>query len=887
MNRLLAVAVALAGSWAVHAGAQSDPAPAPPAEPPAELDPPTETETPTTVEAAAAPEPTPEPSGTFVLLVDEGARVTADDDLTDHVLTLEFWRQEGLLATQLRGLEIAGLNSFTIVPGKRSGQRLDLRLDPDVLSANIVRRGRTRLEITLSSSRFDGAAVRVKAARAAAPRVLEGEDEPLSSILAEPLVAPPRWVLLEPFYFPLGADSPLREPVHRELRPREWGFVPPVIRDAWRSNETVREAVSMAEQGDPRAAAGTLHALETPDDATRVLLALARGWIWGRSLEGGGTANDAVAAEAYQLAAALAPDAPWEPWARGRAAYHYERSRQWDEALIHYQYAIEGGPEHRERPYWELGVGVTQLGRGRFAEGLAAIERAAGQIPVEDEDNRFEARLAVLFALHANGDYARAGRVLDLLFEEHPVEANDPRWTVPWALVLLDAGRAAQAVPWLERVEVTAQRRVRREHARWWSHEAALAMGDLKEARLALRRILEQTPGSALVPLAKLRLRVLDLLAQEPDKRETGWPAFGITLRELAQEWPFTALEDEALSMAAQIFFTSGLLGDGLSLYAWIEARTDTVGGATAYEEVVCRYAPVWFQELRASGEYVAALGVWSQFLEGPEMQSCVDPRARAEAAATALTAGLPDLALRWLGQAVAEGRGGANDTSNLITMSRVYLEEGRADAARRTLEFIENSDLPTDEGELAAAWGELLLADGEPADAVKRFDRAIRAAGTSVRGRGAIPSLRYWRGLARHAAELEGAEADLVYGLENGGTEDIVGGWLRVAGIRQELAIEASDTRWAPRTDAGRALWESVLAVAELAEEAGAADELARAVRWHRASALVALGKTDDGLALLDELGQTEDAWGLLARQRRGSLDLERSIDEGTSGPP
>ncbi len=863
MNRLLAVAVALTVSWAVPVAAQTPSA-----------------------EIADVPAPAAEPSNIFVLLVDEGARITADEDLSDHVLTLEFWRQEGLLATQLRGLQVDGLNSFTIVPGRRSGQRLDLRLDPEVLSANIVRRGRTRLEITLSTSQFDGAAVRVKAAREAAPRVLEGEDEQLSTILAEPLTAPPRWVLLEPFYFPLGADSPLREPVHRDLRPRHWGFVPPVIRDAWRSNETVREAVSMAEQGDPSAAARTLHGLKTPDDATRVLLALARGWIWGRPFDGGGTANDGVAAEAFQLAAALAPDAPWEPWARGRAGYHYERSQQWDEALVHYQQAITRGPDHRERPYWELGVGVTQLGRGRLDEGLASIERAAGQIPIEDEDNRFEARLAVLFALHANGDYARAGRVLDLLFEEHPVEANDPRWTVPWSLVLLDAGRAAQAMPWLERVEVTAQRRVRREHARWWSHEAALAMGDLKEARLALRRILEQTPGSALVPLARLRLRVLDLLALEPDKREIGWPTFGITLRELAQEWPFTVLEDEALSMAAQVFFTSGLLGDGLSLYAWIEARTDTVGGATAYEEVVCRYAPVWFQELRAAGEYVAALGVWTRFLEGPEMQACVDPRARAEAAATALTAGLPDLALRWLGQAVAEGRGGGNDTSNLVTMGRVYLDEGRPDAARRTLEFIENSDLPTDAGELAAAWGELLLADDEPAKAVKRFDAALRAAGTSVRGRGTIPSLRYWRGLARLAAELEGAEEDLVYGLENGGTEDSVGGWLRVTGIRQDLAVEASDARWTPRTEAGRALWESVLAGAKLAEEAGAADAPARAARWHRASALVALGETDEGVAILEELGQTEDAWGLLARQRRGSLALEETLDEGTSAP-
>ena len=843
------------------------------------------------VSAQADPEPDaallPDTSGALVLLVDEAARITADDDVSDHVFTLQLWRQEGPLAPQLRGLEVRGLRSFSVVPGARSGLRLDLRLEPDIRSASVVRRGRTRLEIHLSTQLYEGAAVRVRAAKAAAPRALEGEDAALAAVLSEPLMSPPRWLHMEPFYFPLGTDSPLREPVSRDLRPRSWGFVPPVVRDAWKSNPVVREAVSEAEQGDPMAAARALRGLPTPDDATRVLLALARGWVWAQALPDGTAAGDSFAAEAFQLAAALAPDAAWAPWARGRAGYHYERQRLWDEALIHYRQAIVGGPEHRERPYWELGVGMSLLGRGRTAEGLAAVERAAGQIPESDTANRFEARLAVLFALHASGDVARAARVLELLLEEHPVTTNDAQWSVPWALVLLDAGRPAQAVPWIERIEVGAQRRVRREHARWWRHEAALAMGDMKEARLALRRILEQTPGSALVPLARLRLRVLDLLATAPDKRETSWPQLGVTLRELAQEWPFTPLEDEALSMAAQIFLASGLLQDGLSLYGWIEGRTASNGGATAFEEVVCRYAPASFQELRAAGEYVAALGVWSGFLEEPEMQGCVDPRTHAEAAATALTAGLPDLALRWLGQAVAEGRGGADDASNLITMSGVYLAEGRPEAARRTLDFIENSDLPKDQGQLAAAWGELLLADGEPAKAVTRFDDALRAAGTSVRGRSGIPSLRYRRGLARLAAKLEGAEVDLVYGLENGGAADPPGGWLHVAGIRQTAAQQGSDTRWRPKTDAARALWQSVLEAVERAEAAGAQGEQGRAANWHRASASVALGQDAEALALLEELEQVEDAWGLLARQRKGSLAFEKTMDEGTDRAP
>ena len=831
-----------------------------------------------------APEST---SGVFVLELDADTRVTADNDLTDHVLSLSFWRQDRPLATQLRGLQVEGLRSFTLVPGTVSGERLDLQLDPSVKSASVVRRGRTRLEITLSDQLYAGAAVRLRAAKDATVAPLEGEDAHLAEILAEPLVEPARFVHLAPFWFSLGTDSPLREPIGREPRPRTWGFVPPVIRDAWRAHADVAEAISQAEQGAPKAAARALHGFDTPDDATRVLLALARGWVWAQPLDNAGPADDGLAAEAFQLAAALAPDAPWEPWARGRAGYHYERQRQWDEALIHYRRAIQGAPDHRERPYWELGVGMSLLGRGRTAEGLEQLTTSLGQIPLEDDLNRFEARLAVLFALHRTGDPARAARVLDLLLEQHPVQANHPSWMVPWSLILLDAGRPAQAIPWLERMETTSKRRVRREHARWWRQEAALATGDLKEARLGLRRILEQTPGSALVPLAKLRLRLLDLLATEPDKRETTWPELGVTLRELAQEWPFTVLEDEALSLAAQVFLDSGLLGDGLSLYSWVEKRTPSIGGATAYETVVCRFAPINFQELRAAGEHVAALGVWTEFLDTPQMQACVDPRARAEAVATALTAGLPDLALRWLGRSVAEGRGGADDAANLTEMAGVYLREGRPEAARRTLDFIENSDLPKDRGQLAAAWGDLAVVEGEHAQAVKRYDEAIRHAGTTVRSRASIPSLRYRRGLARHAAKLPDAEPDLVFGLEEGGTEDLGGGWLRVAGMRQVRAEEGSDARWTPKTPAARAVWDTVLEAATQAEAHASTPDQERAASWHRASALLALGQDDEALALLEQLEQSQDAWGLLARQRKGSLGFERTLDDETVKVP
>lgn len=825
--------------------------------------------------------------GVLRFQIDEGCRIVIDHDITDRVLTIQFWRQSGSLAAQLSRSEASGLSSFSVISRSRGGQQLDLRLDDAVRGTEVVRRGADILEIQFSSQLFAGAAVRVEQREAIERSLAEGTspDKELQSILDETLPGAPDWIEVSPFYFPVGMTSPVHEKVLYESEGRRWGFVPTIVRAAWATDEVIRNAVSMAEAGQPTEAAGTLHRFPTGDDAARTLLALARGWIWSQAI--GGTTKPASpgrASEALQLAASLAPKAPWAPWALGRAAYNLEWEMRYDESMLLYKQAITAAPHHTERPHWEVGSGVSLIGRGRYDEGIRQITEWLGGMGPHEEDFVFEARRAVLYALWEAGEPERAARVLDLLRQRHPTRATETARAVQWAVLQLEAGRYAEALPHLAIIEDTADRRVVRERARWWAHEAALGSGSQLEARRALRRLIEKTPGSALGPLAKVRLQTLDLLGTEPKDRKMSWPQLALVFAREAMLWPNTVLELEALSMTAQIYFDSGLLEDGLHLYSWIENRGGVRGGATAFDALVCLYAPIAFKSLRARGHTIAALGIWRTYLEGPEQQACVDPQIRAEAASTALTSDLPDLALNWLGKTVAEGQSATEDAANLITMANVYLQEGRPKAARRTLRFVESSKLPADPGKIAEAWGDVLLAEEKPAEAAEFYDTAIREAGRTVKRRAQIPNLRMSRGTAHLQADnIESAEEDIVYALQNDGTDSVARGWLVVADIRQERAEARSDPSFRPNGADGQAAWQATLEAADLALAADPLPGQARAATWHRASALLGLEELQKADELMAKLAQETDAWGLLAKNRRSSLQLEREMDDRT----
>jgi len=807
------------------------------------------------------------------------ARISQEGDTDDQVLSLLLSRQGDPLASQLRGIAAAGLESWSVVPLGRGFQRLDLRLTPAVRGTQVVRRAGSVVEVQLSSRLFAGAASQARPA--AAPT--EGQpDVALTAVLNQTVVRAPTTVALDPLLLPIGAAGPVRAEFPFEPPARTWGRVPTVIREAWDADELLRKAVRTAEEGNPSAGARSLHGYPASDDAHRALLALARGWIWSQPTPPGRRAASAgLAGEAFHLAAAFAPDAPWAPWAHARAAYHRELEHRFDEALLLYRRALDEAPDHPERPYWEVGAGISAIGRGDADVGLVRIARWLGGAAAFEQDFVFEARRVVLHALWSNGEPARAARLLDLLRSEHPALATHPRFAQEWGLLMLDAGRYPEAKLHLEELERRSSR-VERERTRWWLHEAALGSLDILESRRALRRLMEQTPATTLGPLARLRLRTLDLWSAEPDKREMGWAEFSVVMQQEAQHWPHTSVEREALSLAAQVWFSSGLVEDALRLYAWVEERGGPENGAVAYSELACTYAPATFESLLDRGHTLAALGIWREHLEDGSMRACGAPNLRLRAAQGALDAGLPDLAVSWLGYAVAQGQPAEQDGIYLMLMARAYLAARNVAAAERTLRFIANEDLPHDALTMAEITGALRVAQSDWEGAASAFDDAVRVA-TASRALDRIPQLQIARGRALAAADNgRRAETDLVAGLAKDGSDDVAGDWVLVARIRHERADDG--TSWTEPGLPAQDAWEGTLAAADaaLAEEPTGPTE--RAARWHRAAALVALGQQDDGAAALSELAKTEDAWGLLARERLTALTLAAELDASTA---
>lgn len=811
------------------------------------------------------------------------ARISQEDGANDLVLSLKFSRQGEPLAPQLRGVDAAGLESWSVVPLGRGVQRLDLRLSPTVKGTQVVRRAGSVIEVQLSSTLYAGSARRAQVAAADATPVEGTPDVALSGILAETLTEAPTTVALDPLLLPIGAAGPLREEVAFTPPALSWGRVPDVIRDAWDADPTLKEAIRRAEEGDPRGAAKLLHGYPARDDAHHALLALARGWVWAQPVPPGRhPASAGLAGEAFHLAAAFAPDAPWASWASARAGYHQTLEHRYDEALLLYRRALDTAPDHPERPYWEVGAGIAAVGRGRDDEGLVRIARWLGGVEEFEQDFVFEARRVVLHALWANGEAARAARVLDLLRGDHPTLATHPTLAQEWGLLMLDAGRYPEAKLHLEELE-RGSSRVQRERTRWWLHEAALGSLDVVEARRALRRLLEDTPASTLGPLAKLRLRTLDLWSTEPEKREMGWPEFSLLMQQEAQQWPHTSIEREALSLTAQVWFSSGLVEDALRLYAWVEERGGPEHGATAYEQLICAYAPATFASLLDQGHTLAALGVWREHLEGGAMRSCGASDLRLRAARGALDAGLPDLAVRWLGQAVSQGQTPEQDGAHLLLMARAYLDGRNLAAAARTLRFIANEELPRSALEEAELFGALRVAEGDFAGAAAAYDDAIRAANAEPATRGRIPSLQIARGRAlARADDGRRAESDLIAGLTKEGSDDVAADWLLVATIRHERA-DASGA-WTDPSLTAQDAWEGARDAADAVLAAEPDPNQERAARWHRAAALVALGAQEEGRAALEELAKTEDAWGLLARERVTALTVAQELDERTA---
>jgi len=805
------------------------------------------------------------PYGRLVLRVSPDALVTAESRIDAGVFRLSITQQREVVGPQIAKSISPALLSYSIVPISAHAMRLDLRLNPGVRGVSVNRPEATRLEVNFEEHKFSGRAVDLAARREGAAAVAtkaSWEDQPVAQLLSAPGFKSLPWVEWQGVYLAVGAASPVRLAMPLRIRPYAFGTVPIEVEKAWNRKSLLKEAVMLAELGDAVTAGQSLTGLPAGKDSSRALVALARGYVWSRTLDSGQPVYAGRAADAYVLAAGLMPKADWAPWARGQAAYLLSQDRRFVEAMLQARKAIEAAPESPERPYWELVRGFSQIHLGDEGPGMTTVVKAVNGVPPDDAHIHFEARRVVAHSLWSIGEYARASQVVDLLLAEHPVAARSPIWDMLWSRIFLDANRPARALPFLERIEEAATRRVDRIRARWWLHEAALAHRDLDAARTWLRDLLHQTPGSTVVPLARMRLRLLDLLAVEDQegKDRINRQAVALALRAEALAWPHTVVEDEALSTAAQLFIALGLLEDGLNLYRWVENRTPTTGGAIAYQEVVCDSAPKLFDFLRNRGEVTRALGIYRGFLDDLRMHSCVDPQTRSDAASAALAAGLPDLAAKWLGQAIAEGVSRNDAAENLVQLATIYLEEGKIESAAKTLDYLENSRMQRASLRISAARADVLAAQGYYEEAISSYDRAIDRSRSSVRTQAAVPSLTYRRGLAAEkAGDDVQALKDVYAGVAAGGAGDATAGWFHVATLASRLRRDAGD-------------WKIVLRACDELEQAlksspGDSSRL-RGLLWHRSQAQFRLGRTDEAKPGLQDLAVGTDTWALAARQ-------------------
>ena len=810
--------------------------------------------------------------GILELTISSGARVAVGEGIDGGLLRLSLWHQDAALGTQVARARLPAILTYSAVPISRHAVRLDLRLAPEVKGVSVVRASPERLEVHFAEHRFAGHAVRLESRRAAEDADEQDNltpDESLTAILQSPVLEAPAWVEWEPIIWPIGSTSPVQPRLGMDLEPHPFGRIPQEVRQAWAASPTLDTAISLADQGRVIQAARQLGGIPIKDDAFRATVALARAFIWSRPLSDGEPVQAGKAADAFLLAALLQPEASWSPWARGQAAYHFGRELRLREAVRQYEAAIAAAPEHPERALWEVGLGLVRLQLDHKTDGIDRIAGALGGITGMADDARFSARRAVAHALWEDGEYGLAAAVVDLLLADHPELARAARHDMRWARYYFDAGRSASALPFLERLEAGAVRRVDRDRARWWLHEAALSHRDSMEARKWLRRLQDDSPTSTLVPLVRLRLEVLDALDSEGKDPTLTWQQVALHMREAALRWPHTPVEDEALSLTAQLFAELGLLEDSLTMLRWVEERTPSTGGAIAYDHLVCEAAPRTFHELRGRGELTRALGIYRGFLDRPEMHGCIDVTTRTDAASTAMAAGLPGLASRWLGQAIAEGTGGTEEARNLVALAEVYLAEGKVDAAQQTLEYLEDSELPPLPGLVEAAWGDVHLAKQRWQEAEEAFDEALGLVGESVRTRSLQPSLIYRRGLAREGlGQHRAAAADLRAGVAAGGAKDPAIGWLRVASAEIRIASSGDEL-------------EEVLLACDAADEADATGSQGRPIAWYRSRALAGLERGDEVSAILAELATGTDSWALLAQEAVAAAEFDATVDE------
>jgi tetratricopeptide (TPR) repeat protein len=810
----------------------------------------------------ASPAQAGELLGELVLEIDENARVTAQPRPRDGRFVFSVSRQGTGLTYQLLQASHPLILHWASLPRTGTAEWIELRLADGVQGVFLERPTSRRLVLQFTDTPLAADAMRArnKANRAEADAAQNTRhDQPLLRILQMPLSPAPTVAKVGLFRFPVGANSPVRIAPSSSVRPLPFGTVPEIVRGAWAADQRLAAAIDLADTGKVQDANAKLRPVRMTDDPSRALLSLARGHVWSRVRADGEPAHPSWAAEAYLSAVGLYPDAPWSPWARGQAAHALWRDLRFGEAAMQSELAGRARPKHPDRPWWEVIGGHARIAAGDVDAGLTTLAAFADGLPALDQVPRFLARKAVARALWRSGDSVRAAAVLDLLTTEHPALAGDPKLDSDFIRIYLDAGRKDGAQPRLERLRTQAPEKVDRERASWWLHEVALTEGDEAGARILLAELLNRHPGSVLAPLARVRLAVLEAMARanrvdaEEEVEPAPWPALSLQLRQVALQWPRTAVEDEALSIVAQLWLEEDLLVDGLELSDWVAKRTPGEGGSTDHEGLVCEYAPKLVMALIRRGEPTRALGRFRQHLDDDRFRACVSPELEDLLIQAALDADLPQVAIEHLTRSVTLGASPDRLGAHLVQLANLQRRQGRLKLADRTLAFVRNRRLSVPDGATELAQAELDTAEGRAELALAGYLRAEAAGAPSTRlAAGRAEAYETTGQYEEAAAELETVVAAT--------QPDAAEAQLRLADLRRRVAKTPGE-------------WEAVLAVLDGASEGRPAD-------WVRTDALFALERAEDLKPVLERLATESDAFGHWARELASAAAFEESLD-------
>ena len=790
------------------------------------------------------------------LTVSQDTMVTTHAGVRDGLFVIDTWLQDRDLGPGLSLLDSRILKGYRLLSVRGTHERVVLEVGPDVRAVEVRRPDPETLRILFLPHRFAGGLDRYRR-QVAARDATSAWDERLRGILQEQPTLPPPPPAWEGFHFPIGPSSVVRPP---RTRNRITPPPPPpaVLSLAWTGDELFARAIANSDQGDRLTAHLVLRGDPAPrSEARDALTAAARGWIWGRLGPSGEAGDPGIAADSFLLAAGLAPRAPWRHWALAQAGWQYEQLGMMHEAEWWLSQAAEAATDERDRARWRLTAAQARLigeaDTHSNLQSVAEVARHLGGAMDDATELRAASLRLVADALWRADDPARAARVADLLLEVDPQPSAATLELVAW--LYLDARRYDDAAGYIDRLLDAAVTPQRLERGLWYRHELGVSRRDAVMAYRALAELRRRAPRSVLLPLADIRQLLLEAIIKRESGKRVAWQDLGLELRRIALRWPHTPVEWEAIAFAAQILGRLGLHRDALELALWLSRQEDAQMPAGS-DELLCEQGERTFEELMSQGEELIAAGLYARALSSDRVRSCLSPDHALRAADAAVGAGLPKLALRWMGLALAEGVAPERRRETFARMARMYVRAGQLTAAEQSLAFLDRGATAQDANSAARAATDVAFqrASGHPAEATRRAEAWLTEHAEAPARERARVELAL-ADAAEEAAEPAAAARALADAVEHDPSRADAALRLRRAALLNQASRQDGD--WQLAADAVFAVRGDVIP-----------PERAREVDLYEAEAALASEDPSAALETLRRLSRGTDIWALRSRE-------------------